>query len=339
MSTRRVPVRYLLALHDFLRSTGVDTERLLDLAGIDAAQFDSRDSMLTPSEVEAFIRVASELTGRNDLGFDLGRQIKMNSHDLLGYGLMSCPNLDALLRMTARHYHLMVETWTMHYRRTARHAECVYTPLVTLSSHTMRFYLEALALAHHNQLHLTLGDRLAAYDIHMSMPEPAHIRRYRSLHPVRFHFEASAMPGVRVVMPSEMLDLPLALANEAVMRDIDDRCSNLGARPQRGDVAWSEYVTMVLRETRGATVTLQDIAQRVQVSARTIDRHLKKEGVGFRELADKVRFERACDMLCMPNATSADVAAQLGFSEPGSFTRAFRRVVGVTPGEYQKQTR
>ena len=83
-------------------------------------------------------------------------------------------------------------------------------------------------------------------------------------------------------------------------------------------------------------ITLEDLARRVNVSARTIDRHLKKEGLGFRELSDKVRFERACEMLCAEGASIVDVALRLGFSDAANFSRAFKRVIGVSPGEYQK---
>jgi AraC-like DNA-binding protein len=40
-------------------------------------------------------------------------------------------------------------------------------------------------------------------------------------------------------------------------------------------------------------------------------------------------------MLKEPGATVAHVALHLGFSEAANFSRAFRRVVGVAPSEYQ----
>ena len=335
---RRVPVRYFLLLRDFLQGLGVDTQRILDMAEIDAALFSNRDGMLTSAEVDRFLLAATKLTGRDDLGFELGRRIKMNSHDILGYGLISCPNIDEYLRMASKHYHLMTETWTMNYRRWYSGGECVYTPTVALPPHSMRFYLETLAVTHHNQLQLVLGRDLRAYDIYLSMPEPSYVQRYLALAPARFHFVESAMPGIRVLMSAELLDTPVALGDVEVMRQIDERCSALGQKPPRGEVGWVDYVMMVLREARGEQATLEDIAKRVKVSARTIDRHLKKEGLGFRELSDKVRFERACELLCRENASITEVALQLGFSDTANFSRAFRRVMGVSPGEYQRST-
>lgn len=332
----RVPVRYLLLLRDTLRDGGTDTSRLLQVAGIDEALFNARDATLTAQEVNAFIAAARSLTGRDDLGFELGKRIKMNSHDLLGYGLMSCSNFDEFSRMTSRHYHLMVETWAMSFKRWHSGGESVYTPLIAMPPESLRFYLEALALAHQNQIRLLLGDKTSGYDIYISMPEPAHIYRYLALAPARFHFEDSAIPGVRVVMGADLLDTPLALGDPEVVRQIDERCSTLGQRLPRGEVGWGEYLTMVLREARGEQVTLEDIAKRVKVSARTVDRHLKKEGLGFRELSDKVRFELACEMLSANAISISEVALKLGFSDAANFNRAFKRVVGTSPGEHQR---
>lgn len=334
--TRRVPARYFQLLRDTLRDSGVDTSRILQVAGIDEAMFNARDARLAQYEVERLISAMRKFTGRDDLGFEMGRRIKMNSHDLLGYGLMSCASTQEFITMASRHYHLMTETWSMSYRRFFSGGECIYTPSVALRPESLHFYLEVLALSHQNQVHLLLGGQVTAYDIYMSMPAPAHIQRYLALAPVRFHFHETSMPGLRVVMPASLLDIPLALSDPEVVREIDERCSALGQRMPRADVGWGEYVTMVLREARGEQITLEDLARRVNVSARTIDRHLKKEGLGFRELSDKVRFERACELLCAEGASIVDVALHLGFSDAANFSRAFKRVVGVSPGEYQK---
>jgi AraC-like DNA-binding protein len=334
-SQRRIPTRYFVLLFNALRAQGVDTARLLSTAGIDETAFNRRDNTLSTTEVNAFIRVAHELTGREDLGFELGRLIKMNSHDLLGYGLLSCHTAHEVMCMTSRHYHLMTETFAMHYqRRPGSPGETTFTPTIAMPEATLRFLLEVIAISHQNQVRLMLGADLPAYDIYLSMPEPAHVQRYRALAPIRFHFCEDALPGVRAVMSAELLDRPLPLGNAQVVQQVDEQCSLLGTRPATGHFGWGEYVEMVLRAAEGEQVTLEDLARRLNVSARTIDRHLKSEGLAFRDLSDKVRFERACELLRTPGVTVKQVALKLGFSDTGNFRRAFRRVVGVTPTEY-----
>ncbi len=336
---KRVPVRYFSLLRDFLRQRGVDTARLLQMAAIDEAAFDQRDATLAPREVEAFIASARRLTGRGDLGFEIGNLIKMNSHDLLGYGMLSCRNFDEVMRLVTRHYHLMTETFALRSRRSGASGEATYTPVTSMPLETLHFYYEALAVSHSNQVRMAVGADTPAFDVTLSMPEPAHLARYRALAPVRFHFDPNATPGVRVVMSAELLDTPLPMADPRVVRDVDERCGTLGQRGPAAGEGWGDFVTMMLREAVGQALTLDDLARRINLSSRTIDRHLKQENLQFRDLSQKVRFERACQLLAEPGASVNHVALNLGFSDAGNFSRAFRRVVGVSPSEYQRAGR
>ena len=335
-STRRVPVRYFRLLADLLKNSGIETTALLDSAGLDHANFLSRDGMLSSEEVDRFIATANRLSGRSDLGFELGRNIKLNSHDRLGYGLLSCADIDEFLGMASRHYHLMTETWVLNYRRWYSGGEAVYTPTAAMSPETLQFYLEVLVLAHQNQINQLLGSNAHGYDMYISMPAPKHLNRYLALSPVRFHFHEDAPLGIRVVMGADLLNFPLQLSNPSVVQQVDEECNALAKRPSRTDIGWTEYLIMLLRKTNGEQVTLEDLARQIKVSPRTIDRHLKKEGLGFRELSNKVRFERACDMLSNEGMTVAEVALKLGFSDTANFSRAFRREIGVSPSEHQR---
>lgn len=334
--SRRIPVRYLMLLRDMLRESGVDTERLLLMAGIDQARFNDASSLLSPAEMEAFVASARQLTGRTDLGFETGRRIKVNSHELLGYGMLSCRNFDQVMQMVSRHYHLMIETFTLRYRREGSYGEATYTPAMRMPLETLNFYYEALATGHYNQIRLLLGNDVPAYDIYLSMPEPVHSRRYLALAPARFHFDEKALPGLRVVMGADLLNLPLPMADPRMVKQIDERCDALGQRPPADDEGWGDYITMMLRQASGEIVTLEDLARRINMSARTLDRHLKKENLQFRDLSQQVRFEKACELLSAPGATVAQVAASLGFSDAANFSRAFRRTVGISPGQFQQ---
>ncbi|MDM4765037.1 AraC family transcriptional regulator [Pelomonas sp. SE-A7] len=336
--TRRIPARYFALMLDALREQCVDVARLLRMAGLEAARFERADAKLGIAELDALVSTARRVTGRGDLGFQLGGLIKMNSHQQLGYGMLSCASWHEAMKLVARHYHLMNEAFALRYRRTDPQAASVslYTPLIDMPLETLHFLYETLALAHHNQVQLMLGGEVPAYDVYLPMPAPPHKARYQALAPVRFHFEQDAPPGVRVVMPPELLDRPLAMADPRLVREVDQRCSALAQRPGLGGISWGDYIGMMLRESEGLLLTLSSLAQRVNVSARTIDRQLKKEGLSFRHLADKIRFERACELLSEPGASASEVGLLLGFSSVSNFSRAFRRVVGVSPARYQR---
>jgi AraC-like DNA-binding protein len=335
-SVKRVPTRYFITLVDALQAQGTDSARLLQMAGIDEPQFRRADASLMPVQIEALIAAARRLTGRTDLGFETGSLIKMTSHDILGYGMIGCRDVDQVLRLVSRYYHLMNELFTLRYRRTPELGEVLYSPVAAMPLETLRFMMETLALAHHNQMRLLLGPELEPYDMVLGMPRPLHHARYDTLAPARVRFDEQAMPGVRVLMGSALLNQALPLASQAVVQQVSERLEALSRRPTPDAGGWSTFITMMLTEAHGELLTLEDIGRRLNVSGRTVDRNLKKEGQQFRDIVQRVYMARAREMLEQPGTTVAQVAERLGFSDAANFSRAFRRYTGTTPTRYQQ---
>lgn len=200
----------------------------------------------------------------------------------------------------AAYYHLMNELCTLRYRCSAELGESLYSPVTAMPLELLRFVLEALAVIHHNHIQLLLGEAIGPYDIVLGMPRPPHHARYEALAPARVHFDEQAMPGLRVLMRAQLLDFPLPLASEAVVKQVTDRCEALSRRSTPVAGGWGTFVTMMLTEAQGELLTLNDIAQRLNVSARTVDRSLKKEGLQSREIVQRVIMARARECSISP---------------------------------------
>jgi AraC-like DNA-binding protein len=92
----------------------------------------------------------------------------------------------------------------------------------------------------------------------------------------------------------------------------------------------------MLQTVDGVQLSVQAVASRLGVSARTVDRRLADEGRAFAELRDAVRHERARALLADPALSVAQVAQRLGYRDAANFSRAFRRQAGVPPSEYRR---
>jgi AraC-like DNA-binding protein len=79
------------------------------------------------------------------------------------------------------------------------------------------------------------------------------------------------------------------------------------------------------------------LAGLLNLSARTLDRYLKSEGVGFRTLSQTIRHERALDLLANPQLTATRIAYELGYSDLANFTRAFKAIASVGPQAYRER--
>ena len=54
--------------------------------------------------------------------------------------------------------------------------------------------------------------------------------------------------------------------------------------------------------------------------------------------SDLTRIDAACDRLRLSAQPIAEIALHCGFYDQSAFTRQFKAVTGLTPGQYRKQT-
>ena len=87
------------------------------------------------------------------------------------------------------------------------------------------------------------------------------------------------------------------------------------------------------------SIKLETIAEMAQINPRTLQRHLAQLELSFSELVDQVRFERASKLLRESDLKALDIAFEVGFTDPSHFSRAFRRVAGISPRQYRRQQR
>jgi AraC-like DNA-binding protein len=83
--------------------------------------------------------------------------------------------------------------------------------------------------------------------------------------------------------------------------------------------------------------TVDYTAHQVGIPVRTLQRRLRENGLSYSELVEKTRCELACRLLDKPGAKAADVARALGYTDPSSFSRAFRRWTGMSPRAYRNR--
>jgi AraC-like DNA-binding protein len=100
----------------------------------------------------------------------------------------------------------------------------------------------------------------------------------------------------------------------------------------------SEHVRISLRSAlaQGAAFpTEAKIARQFSISPATLKRRLGEEGLTFSTIKASCRLDHARALLSDPRLSIAEVAARSGFSDPTTFSRAFRRWNGVAPGRWR----
>lgn len=315
---------------------GVDVAALLASVQIPLEQLAAPEAMLRWEQVEQLVAAVAQIGGHTDLALDVGRSLKLSSHSMVGFGMLSSPNADYALRLASRFFKLIMPAFRMRYRARAGQAEIAFEPAVPMSRLSLQFHLEVVAAATHCELRELLQGRLPDYDLYLSIPEPPHAARYAEFPEMRCHFGWPGAPGLLMRLAGDFAEHPLALADPASLKMAEARCDAMVQRAvARGKV--SDWIDMMLRESGDGWPTMVELAHTLNRSPRTLERYLAREGMRFDEIARRARHAKACALLDAGELSITQIAYELGYTDAANFTRAFRRDAGMPPSRYRLQ--
>lgn len=133
------------------------------------------------------------------------------------------------------------------------------------------------------------------------------------------------------------IDIPISLLS------LPSRASRMRQAPRAPDAVVhgnSDVIgtlkMMLPAYVSGTLPSIADIAEMAGTSVRSLQRHLLLAGLTYSGLIHQVRYEIASKMLANSEAKIIDAAAAAGYDDPAHFTRAFRRIAGVTPREFRR---
>ncbi len=95
----------------------------------------------------------------------------------------------------------------------------------------------------------------------------------------------------------------------------------------------------IQQKLTGRRPTIEDIADTLHVSSRTLQRRLQNEGSSFQRVLDEARHQLARHYLNNSVLELNEAAYLLGYEDGNSFVRAFRTWEGVPPARWREMQR
>lgn len=298
----------------------------------DADVFVQECELIDAGDYCRIIRNALALTGNPALGLTRSRQVFLSDFDAYGYAIMSSENLRAVAAIGIEFWMLSGSLLEITTYTDNDVAVFEFTPRIPMDD-VLPYVAEESMSVTYQLCRFLVGDKFAVTEVEFSYPQPAYIDDYKKVFDCPLRFD-SVTNAIRV--PVSVLDEPLMMSSPQVARLCKMQCDALMKNLSAND-GFVESIRRFLIEARPNFPTIDEMADRLHISARTLRRRLKARNTSYRDLLDEIRLELSQQYLRDTHLSIDQIAALVGFEETTSFRKAYKGWTGMSASQYRAE--
>lgn len=179
---------------------------------------------------------------------------------------------------------------------------------------------------------LICGDHFRLHTVNFKHAEPRDIKPYFEFFGCQLNFD---QPDNQLLIPISLADETLAGANPELAMLNDQVVTRRLARIDRDDIVARVQASLMDLLPHGS-ISDDAVASSLHMSVRTMHRKLTEVDNNFRTLLVEMRRNLAEQYILDNSLTLTEISLLLGFSEPSSFSRAFKSWTGSAPSEVRQ---
>jgi AraC-like DNA-binding protein len=331
-SHREVSVGLTHAILEALRMEGVaNPEALLPAAGIEPDLLAKPENRIPFERQNALWALAVSHAPEPAFGLQFARSVQPTSFGVVGYMAMNCGSIGECLEAIVNYQFLAGEGGEFSLEPCGSDTALCYTP-VNPGDPVTRERVVGMLAATVSFGRWLVGEAFQPRRVAFTHEAPGEAAEYEEFFgcPVVF-----GDPRNCTVYPPAVTRLVVPTASEDLLALLRERANRMLEGLSRGGIA-SRIASLLASQLDSAVPEKAVIAAQLGMSERTLQRRLREEGTTYQATLDRTRHYLARDLLRNTQIPLAEVAIQLGFSEPSTFFRAFKRWEGATPGQYRE---
>jgi AraC-like DNA-binding protein len=314
-----------------LRAMGADVDAICRSVGMSLGELEDPDVRISFESALRLSLASAEAVSDPAFGLHLAEHYTPGVFGVLDYLAHSSQTLGEAITRLSRYNRLLQDVAETLLEIEGEHAviwqrtlDCVWLPPPVIENSMANLVVIGRVLT---------GGCMAPIEVQFRHPAPDYAAEHERIFRTRVRFEAERDA---VVLGVRDLDLPLTNPDPGLCSILDRHAQKLleGLPPlARFSTRVRELCAEMLKD---GTANAERIAQKLEMSERTLRRRLKEEGTTFDELVDELRRAMTQHYLEFPDMTLEYIALMVGYSEAGAFRRAFRRWFGTSPTSYRR---
>ncbi len=265
---------------------------------------------------------------RADIAFEMAKCISPANFGLLGYMASRSENLAQALEYVVRFSRLVIDgnkITSLQYQQNGNQIR-LHCPL----SHENFIFLHELtfaAMLHLARQFVPIGHFPILKMGFVHKPLVA-LKYYQDFYKCELAFE---QPEYEIIFSDDVLALKPEQADPNLIQFLVNQAESLmQQRSVQSNVADQlHFIIAEYLKLRQQAPKIEDIAQELHVSVRTLQRQLAQCDSSFKRILESERMKR-CDFLLAQHKSLMDIALELGYSDQSALARAYKAFTGQT---------
>jgi AraC-like DNA-binding protein len=331
----QISVAATTGLIEAIESAGGDAGRILHACGLDRSTLAKPDAFIACSDFAAVLEEAARATGDDCFGLHFGERYNPKNIGPFTYVVLNSPTIAAALKNAGRYLRVHNEAAQVSFVVEGRLAYARHL-LAELGGEDPRQNNEYSMAVGLGLIRLMAGSQWAPVEVQFAHSAPRrtseHTRIFRA--PVSFGCATNAL-----VIEREFVERQVPAADERLYPVLTRYLDHVLKDMPREDGLLASVRRILGELLRDGDPTLTQVARKLELGPRTLQRRLKAYGVDFKALVDDTRRRFSLNYLRDRKHTLTEIAYLLGYSEVSAFNRAFKRWTGSTPSDYRRGAR
>lgn len=333
MKTSTISSHYVRAAVAGAEAQGLDIPNILERAGIGEEVWNEPKARVFPDTMAKLLRIL--VTELNDefLGHDDKPSI-MGTFEILCQLILPCATLGEALELGTRYYKLMDMALHTQFERYENDGALVVNqvrPCLNKQNYLTEYQL---VLWHRLACWLT-GKRIPIKKAEFAYHKPAHSDEYKLFF---YGDHVFNQPQTRLHFFQRDLDLPIVRSREELPELMKEAPYVFLVKPNNTASINAQIRRILENNLEPDMPDFESVASQLNTSTQTLRRRLKDEHSSFQAIKDQVRRDMAIYYLSDNKLSINDIALKVGFTEPSTFHRAFKKWTGLTPGDYRSES-
>jgi AraC-like DNA-binding protein len=331
---------YARILFRHLRLSEENSAAYFEGTNVSFKELMSLDGPISHDDLVQIYRNVLTISDIKGLGLSVGTQLHMSTHGPLGVATFSGPDLRTGLHLLARYGQTREEFFKITISDHPQGLKIIFTESFDLDN-LREFLSESVLSGIFSAITFFAdGDQFKG-QVNFTYPKPSYWQKYSSHFGDKVQFN---QPNTEIIVPESILSIPSLVSDPVLHKEAIVICDRQLKEINVGEAglpprSTEQAVSKLLRENPGVIWNLNEVADKLHMSSRTLIRKLEAEGTKFQIIRDEIAKKQAINYMTDTSFTVESIGHLMGFSDVSSFRRSFKRWFGETPSQYIARVR